>query len=216
MQNKLNTIRFLKHPLAVITLCLAMSLNVHAEARVYLYQMPDGSRVLSDKPLLNSPGKLVRKSKDVEKMGHYAARRTLRAHKNMRKLSSFIYQESRKHGINESLVKAVIYTESYFNTHATSHKGASGLMQLMPATAEKYGVKDLYNPRENISAGIRHLKYLLELYPDKLEHAIAAYNAGENAVKRYNGIPPYRETQGYVKKVLKHYRRFQLAETSSL
>ncbi|MDH5370493.1 MAG: lytic transglycosylase domain-containing protein, partial [Gammaproteobacteria bacterium] len=159
----------------------------------------------------NSKAKLVRRSKNLSNMGHYAARRTLRAKRQMRLWSYLIFHQSRKHGVDDSLVKAVIYTESYFNPNATSHKGASGLMQLMPATAAKYGVDDLYNPRQNIIAGIKHLKYLLKLYPNNLKHAIAAYNAGENAVKKYNGIPPYRETQGYVKKVMKHLKRFQLA-----
>ena len=181
------------------------------QARVYLYQMPDGSRVLSGHPLLNTKGKLVRRSKDMENMGHYVARRTLRAKRQMRVLSPLIYQQSKIHDVDESLIKAVIYTESYFNPNATSNKGASGLMQLMPATAEKYGVNDLYNPRQNIIAGIKHLKYLLSRYPYKLKFAIAAYNAGEGAVNKYNGIPPYKETQGYVKKVMKHYKRFQLA-----
>jgi len=122
-----------------------------------------------------------------------------------------IYHQSKKHGIDESLVKAVIYAESYFNPNATSHKGASGLMQLMPATAAKYGVSDRYNPRQNIIGGIKHLRYLMDLYPKNIKHVLAAYNAGENAVKKYNGIPPYRETQGYVKKVMKHFKRFQLA-----
>ena len=181
-----------------------------ASADAYLYQMPDGSRVISDHPLLQTKGKLVRKSDNYKNMGHYAARRTLRAKRQMRLWSYFIYHQSQKYDIDPSLVKAVIYAESYFNPNATSHKGASGLMQLMPATAEMYGVDDLYNPRQNIVAGIKHLKYLLKLYPKNLKHAIAAYNAGESAVDKYKGIPPYRETQGYVKKVMKHFKRFQL------
>jgi len=185
-----------------------------AHARVYLYQMPDGSRMVSDRPLINSKAKLVRRSKDLSNMGHYVARRTVRAKRRMRLWSYYIFEESKKYGVDESLVKAVIYTESYFNPNATSHKGASGLMQLMPATAAKYGVSDLYNPRQNITAGIKHLQYLMTLYPDNLKHALAAYNAGENAVNKYNGIPPYRETQGYVKKVMKHFKRFQLASRS--
>ena len=182
-----------------------------AQARVYLYQMPDGSRLVSGHPLINTQAKLVRRSKDMDNMGHYVARRTLRAKRQMRVLSTVIYHQSKKYDIDESLVKAVIYTESYFNPNATSHKGASGLMQLMPATAEKYGVSDLYNPRQNIIAGIKHLRYLMTLFPNNLKHVLAAYNAGENAVNKYNGIPPYRETQGYVKKVMKHFKRFQLA-----
>ncbi|GMR16770.1 MAG: hypothetical protein BMS9Abin31_1147 [Gammaproteobacteria bacterium] len=193
-----------------LLLLLALASSV-AHARVYLYQMPDGSRLVSDHPLINTKAKLVRRSKELTNMGHYIARRTIRAKRRMRLWSYFIYHQSQKYGIDDSLVKAVIYTESYFNPNATSHKGASGLMQLMPATAEKYGVSDLYNPHQNIVAGIKHLRYLMTLFPDNLKHVIAAYNAGENAVTKYNGIPPYRETQGYVKKVMKHFKRFQLA-----
>lgn len=171
-----------------VLLCLALfSSALHA--RVYLYQMPDGSRMVSDHPLINTKGKLVRHSKDLSNMGHYVARRTIRAKRRMRLWSYFIYHQAQKYGIDDSLVKAVIYTESYFNPNATSHKGASGLMQLMPATAEKYGVRDLYNPHQNIVAGIKHLRYLKTLFPGNLKYVIAAYNAGENAVNKYNGIP---------------------------
>lgn len=212
MREKLNIFSPVKPMRAFISASLLIGLiSSSVQAGVYLYQMPDGSRVLSGHPLLNTKGKLVRRSKDMHNMGHYVARRTLRAERQMRVLSPLIYQQAKIHDVEESLVKAVIYTESYFNPNATSRKGASGLMQLMPATAEKYGVDDLYNPRQNIVAGIKHLKYLLNLYPYKLKFAIAAYNAGENAVNKYNGIPPYKETQGYVKKVMKHYKRFQLA-----
>lgn len=195
--------------ISMVVLLSAIALS-QAHARVYLYQMPDGSRLITDRPLINTKAKLVRRSKSLENMGHYAALRTVRAKRRMRLWSYFIYIQSQKHGIDESLVKAVIYTESYFNPNATSRKGASGLMQLMPATAEKYGVSDLYNPRQNIVAGIKHLVYLQKLYPDNITHVLAAYNAGENAVKKYNGIPPYRETQGYVKKVMKQFKRYQL------
>jgi len=207
--SKFSTIKPISVLLAVTLFFGLMSSAV--QARVYLYQMPDGSRLVSDRPLINTKAKLVRRSKDLTNMGHYIARRTIRAKRRMRLWSYFIYHQAQKYGIDDSLVKAVIYTESYFNPNATSHKGASGLMQLMPATAEKYGVSDLYNPKQNIVAGIKHLRYLKTLFPNNLKHMIAAYNAGENAVNKYNGIPPYRETQGYVKKVMKHYKRFQLA-----
>ncbi len=199
----------LLQPVLIVSLLLAA---MPLQARIYLYQMPDGSRLVSDHPLINTKAKLVRRSKELTNMGHYVARRTVRAKRQMRLWSYFIYHQAKKHGIDEALVKAVIYTESFFNPNATSHKGASGLMQLMPATAEKYGVSDLYNPRQNIIAGIKHLRYLMDLYPDDLTHVIAAYNAGEHAVNKYKGVPPYRETQGYVKKVLKHFRRFQSAQ----
>lgn len=212
MSIRVNNILEIKPLSRVLTAMLVFGcLCSSVQARVYLYQMPDGSRLVSGHPLINTKAKLVRRSEDMDNMGHYAARRTLRAKRQMRVLSSVIYHQSKKYDIDESLVKAVIYTESYFNPNATSHKGASGLMQLMPATAEKYGVSDLYNPRQNIIAGIKHLRYLMTLFPDNLKHVIAAYNAGENAVNKYNGIPPYLETQGYVKKVMKHLKRFQLA-----
>ncbi len=212
MREKLNKISPNKPVLALLMAGLLFAgISSSAQARVFLYQMPDGSRLISDHPLINTKAKLVRRGKTLDNIGHYAARRTLRAKRRMRLWSYFIFHESQKHGIDDSLVKAVIYTESYFNPNATSHKGASGLMQLMPATAEKYGVSDLYNPHQNITAGIKHLRYLMTLFPDNLKHVIAAYNAGENAVNKYNGIPPYRETQGYVKKVMKHFKRFQLA-----
>lgn len=212
MREKLYKISPSKPVIAFLSAILLFGiLSSAAQARVFLYQMPDGSRVISDHPLINTKGKLVRRGKTLDNIGHYAARRTLRAKRRMRLWSYFIFEESQKHGIDDSLVKAVIYTESYFNPNATSKKGASGLMQLMPATAEKYGVSDLYNPKQNIVAGIKHLRYLMKLFPDNLKHVLAAYNAGENAVNKYNGIPPYRETQGYVKKVMKHLKRFQLA-----
>ena len=212
MKQKLNKFSSNKPFWAFMSAALLIGLfSSSAHARVFLYQMPDGSRLVSDRPLINTKAKLVRRAKDLDNMGHYAARRTLRAKRRMRLWSYFIFEESQKQGIDDSLVKAVIYTESYFNPNATSHKGASGLMQLMPATAAKYGVSDIYNPKQNIVAGIKHLKYLMTLFPKNLKHVLAAYNAGENAVNKYNGIPPYRETQGYVKKVMKHFKRFQLA-----
>lgn len=210
MINKLN-IFSAKSAATILSVVFLLAFMSSANARVFLYQMPDGSRVVSDHPLLNTKGKLVKRGKKLDNIGHYAARRTVRAKRRMRLWSYFIYHQSKKYGIDESLVKAVIYTESYFNPNATSHKGASGLMQLMPATAAKYGVSDLYNPHQNIVAGIKHLIYLKTLFPNNLKHVIAAYNAGENAVNKYKGIPPYRETQGYVKKVMKHFKRFQLA-----
>lgn len=212
MKKNMDKISSFKPFLAAVTVVLSISVfSSSAQARVFIYQNADGSRIVSDHPLINTKAKLVKRARNMDKIGHYAARRTLRAKRRMRLWSYFIYHESQKQGIDDSLVKAVIYTESYFNPNATSHKGASGLMQLMPATAAKYGISDLYNPKQNIIAGIKHLKYLMTLYPKNLKHVLAAYNAGENAVKKYNGIPPYRETQGYVKKVMKHFKRFQLA-----
>ena len=123
------------------------------------------------------------------------------------RFDSLIYQAAKRHGVDYSLVMAVIHTESAFNWRATSDKGAAGLMQLMPDTASRFGVTDRYNPRQNVEAGVRYLKELLSRYPGRVRYAIAAYNAGEFAVDKYNGIPPFPETRAYVRRVM-HYRDF--------
>ena len=113
-----------------------------------------------------------------------------------------VRQASTRYGVPERLVTAVIRAESGFNPRAVSPKGARGLMQLMPQTASLLGVRDSFDPAENIDGGVRHLRGLIERFGNNLPLAIAAYNAGENAVTQHRGIPPYPETQGYVQKVL--------------
>lgn len=120
-------------------------------------------------------------------------------------LLSMISQVAEKHGVDEKLVKAVIKQESGFNPKATSHCGAKGLMQLMPGTAKTLGVTDPYNPVQNVDGGVRHLKWLLSKYHGNVILALAAYNAGSGAVDKYDGVPPYKETQNYVKNILKNY-----------
>jgi hypothetical protein len=117
---------------------------------------------------------------------------------------------SRAHGVDENLVHAVIAVESAWKPKARSSKGARGLMQLMPATARQYGVRNAYIPAANLNAGIRHLRSLLDRFDVSL--ALAAYNAGEATVRRFNGIPPYRETRDYVSKVLSLANALKVAE----
>jgi len=112
-----------------------------------------------------------------------------------------------RHRVDPALVRAVIETESNWNPRAYSRKGAGGLMQLIPTTAQRYGAYDLFNPQQNIDAGVKHLKWLLERYNGNLDLALAAYNAGEGAVDRAHGIPAYRETRDYVQKVQNAYFR---------
>jgi soluble lytic murein transglycosylase-like protein len=110
-----------------------------------------------------------------------------------------------KHGVDPSLVHAVVKVESDFNTYAVSRKGAMGLMQLMPQTAVTLNVKNSFNPTENIDGGVKYLRYLIDRYEGNLSLALAAYNSGETAVKKWGTIPPYKETQQYVKRILKIY-----------
>jgi hypothetical protein len=116
---------------------------------------------------------------------------------------SLIFQASRRHGLNPALVAAVVRAESAFDPRAVSHKGARGLMQLMPATAQRFGVRrsELFEPARNLEAGTRYLKWLVERYGEDLPRILAAYNAGEGAVERYGGVPPYRETRNYIRRI---------------
>jgi Transglycosylase SLT domain len=114
---------------------------------------------------------------------------------------------ARKYDVDERLVLAVIEVESRYDTFAISPRGAIGLMQLMPETAVRFAVRNPYNPVENIDGGVRYLKQLLERYSGQKRLALAAYNAGEEAVERFSGIPPYRETVLYVNRVLRAFGR---------
>lgn len=116
--------------------------------------------------------------------------------------TGLIAAAAERYGVSPRLLEAVIQVESNFERRARSPKGAMGLMQLMPSTARLYNVRNPYDPRANIAAGVKHLKSLLDRMGGAVELALAAYNAGEGAVKKFNGIPPYRETRDYVSRIL--------------
>lgn len=125
------------------------------------------------------------------------------------KYEPLIHHAAQRYGVDYALVKAVIKAESNFNHRAISRVGARGLMQLMPSTADLLQVQDSFQPEENIDGGVRYLRYLLDVYRGDLRLALAAYNAGERAVYRYRGIPPYKETRTYVKRVLEYYEQYR-------
>jgi soluble lytic murein transglycosylase len=120
-----------------------------------------------------------------------------------------ISEASKKHGVSFSLLKALIKTESDFNPRAVSKAGAMGLMQLMPENIRRLKIKDPFDPKDNVMGGTRYLKQLIHRFEGKLHLALAAYNAGPGVVEKYQRIPPYKETENYVKQVMKYYSLFK-------
>lgn len=179
--------------------------------KLYVYELPDGSRIVTDYQVNNKYYRLVRTGEAGQKLGQMAAARTPEFFRtDPSAYDTLIREKSRKHNIDFALVKAIIHVESSFNPYAVSERGARGLMQLLPETAKRQGIHDIYDPAQNIEAGIRYLKYLVTLFGNKNHLVLAAYNAGENAVRRHGGIPPYMETQLYVRKVLQMKRQYSM------
>jgi soluble lytic murein transglycosylase-like protein len=182
--------------LVFLTLAVSLAAPCLAGAQIYVKRDERGVLVLSDRPLgagartfevPKSPAVRVTRAADPSAAARYA---------------DVIEQHASRHHVRPELVRAVIQVESGFNPFARSHKGAMGLMQLMPQTAADYGVVDAYNPAENIRAGVAYLRALIDRYSGNEELALAAYNAGPGAVERYGQtVPPYRETRDYVQKV---------------
>jgi len=163
---------------------------------------PDGRRIFSNTGnILVSP---VGPSPALEPGTRPRIRRKSRPPAGIGRLIDRI---ARKHGMDPELVRAVARVESNYNSRAISPKGALGVMQLLPETAKRFGVADAYDPAQNIEGGVRYLKFLRDLFPGELSLVLAAYNAGENAVRKHGGIPPYPETRDYVRKIRKLYGR---------
>ena len=173
-------------------------------ADIYKYTAPDGRVYYTDEPR-HKKYKLMARTRPKS---YNAAFKHLK--QNKKKYTPIIEAAAIKHGVEPKLVHAVIYAETAYDAKANSRAAAVGIMHLMPATARQYGAQNRKDPKQNIFAGTRYLKYLLGLFNNDLTLSIAAYNAGENAVKKYkNQIPPYPETQKYVKRVLKFYKKSQ-------
>lgn len=169
-----------------------------ASAQIFTFRDASGRLVLSNtKPTESTHLKLytVPGSSEVRSTRFAAPERAAA-------FNDLIIEHARQQGVRQSLVRAVIQVESAFNPRALSEKGAMGLMQLMPDTARQLGVRNPYNPEENVRAGVTYLRQLLDRYGNNEELALAAYNAGPGAVDRYGqAVPPYRETKDYVVKV---------------
>ena len=127
---------------------------------------------------------------------------------------AIIQQAGRRHGVEAALIQAIIMAESSYNPRAVSNRGAAGLMQLMPATADSMGVKDKFDPEHNIDGGVRYFKRMLVRFDGDTRLALAAYNAGARKVRQYNGIPPYKATRSYIARVFKYYQTYKGLENN--
>ncbi|MCU0656281.1 MAG: lytic transglycosylase domain-containing protein [Polyangiaceae bacterium] len=199
--------------LALSALALSSWASV-AQADIYKFVDKDGTVHFSNQPgAKQQGGQVYLKTREKKHRGDFTpfapsdvSPERFSRHDDTIRQAATLYQ------IPEALVRAVIMVESNFDPRAVSHAGAQGLMQLMPATASRMEVRDSFDPRENIFGGVRYLRILANLFNGDLELTIAGYNAGEGAVMRHGGIPPYEETQDYVVKVLTYYRRFAAAQ----
>jgi len=150
--------------------------------------------------LLNAQGKDLPTTPKVN--AYQSASAPLAKGDNAGSLENVIYSMAQKYGVDPSLIQQVVKAESGFNSNATSPVGAMGLMQLMPGTAASYGVKNAYDPTQNLEGGTHFLKDLLDRFQGSIPLSVAAYNAGPGAVEKYQGVPPYKETQAYVQKIM--------------
>ena len=195
----------LSHLKVAALLCLAQFAPA-VLAEVYFYRGPNGERMASDRPVAGY--QLIDRRDSLKNAGHILANHPISTG-GPRKFQSYIHAASNRFGVDPALVQAVIQVESGFNPQAISTKGATGLMQLMVDTANRYQVNDRHNPRENINAGVEHLRNLMDKFNGDMTLAVAAYNAGASAVERYDGIPPYPETRRYVSKVMGFHSQYR-------
>lgn len=130
-------------------------------------------------------------------------------------IQDHVFDASKTTGIDPDFLDSIIHQESGYNPNAVSRKGARGLMQLMPDTAQQLGVRNSFDPAENVQGGAAYLRQLLDLYHGDAQKALAAYNAGPGRVQQYKGVPPYRETQAYVARIIREYNRKKLAEQAA-
>lgn len=180
-----------------------------AGAETYVYQESDGTIWITDRTL--DPEKFT----FIDKYGRPTATKSCKGmteklmERRAQRYMASVNRYADERQLDPILIKAIIRAESCFDRRAVSRAGAHGLMQLMPATARSYGVHDRFNAEQNLRAGIEHFSDLMQLYRNNVRLALAAYNAGAHNVKKYKGVPPFRETQTYVKKVLKFFAQYK-------
>jgi soluble lytic murein transglycosylase-like protein len=202
----------------VLASALILILTVAApatEADIWKFVDSNGVVNLSDRPMGPGSELLVRGKKRVKKASVSSKNAVARLKDNEKRYTRLIDRVSRELSLDRNLIHAVVRVESAFDPQAVSRAGAVGLMQLMPGTAKRYGVRDSRNPTQNVYAGVLHLRKLIQRFDDVVL-ALAAYNAGENAVINYGyEVPPYPETQDYVRKVLTFYRHYSGRSSTS-
>ncbi|MDH4228041.1 MAG: lytic transglycosylase domain-containing protein [Deltaproteobacteria bacterium] len=191
--------RFFAFVLPFVAAAAFVLLPSVSAADFYIYTDENGARHITDAPtstkyvlFMSETGEMY-----IKKNGALVS------------IESIIRNVAKRHEMDPSLIKAVIKVESDFDKAAISRVGARGLMQLMPETAKRYGVKNIHDPYENINGGVRYLKALMAKFDNSLDLSLAAYNAGETAVLKYKDIPPYKETKDFVKKVLKYHSLYK-------
>jgi soluble lytic murein transglycosylase-like protein len=189
---------------AVLSASVLTATSAGAHPKIYTYMDAEGVRHYTDVPDSNRYKLLVLSPQDVTESGqHYDLTLLARA----TQYDSIIEKAAVSTAVEANLLRAVIVVESGFNSRAVSKRGAVGLMQLMPATATRFGVSNPYDPKQNVHAGARYLKFLIDRFGQDIRLALAAYNAGEEAVDRNGGqIPPFAETMAYVPRVMRIYR----------
>ena len=208
MNNKINA--FLLYILGTASI-MPLATTTHA-GQIYMYKDSNGSTLLTNR---KSADRSLTKVKvtyypdsnihSYRNWGNSEASVLPSYSRNKNAFDHFIQQAAQQHGVSEGLIKAVMHTESGFNVNARSPVGAQGLMQLMPATARRFNVSNAYDPHENIMAGAKYLAWLLKRFNGNTTLALAGYNAGEGNIAKYGGVPPFRETQDYVRRVTSRY-----------
>ncbi|MDV2483232.1 lytic transglycosylase domain-containing protein [Acinetobacter towneri] len=218
MNNKINA--FLLYILGTASI-MPLATTTHA-GQIYMYKDSNGSTLLTNR---KSADRSLTKVKvtyypdsnihSYSNWGNSEASVLPSYSRNKNAFDHIIQQAAQQHGVSEGLIKAVMHTESGFNVNARSPVGAQGLMQLMPATARRFNVSNAYDPHENIMAGAKYLAWLLKRFNGNTTLALAGYNAGEGNVAKYGGVPPFRETQDYVRRVTSRYSNLYASGVSA-